>query len=416
MLEYHLVKQCLQPEYFEQWYSKVKPSSFSLPARQVWTVLAHYYGSGGAAPTVDVLRAYQAATFDDWKDELPAFEAGLAQVTNLKVDLAPEVVIRLWLEREIAAELAEAADKFLDKPEKFARGFGRVVREHHDKLEAISEPGNEPEDYSMPTFEGLLDQLAAQGTVKWRLDCLNMALGPLYPGMFIVFGGRPESGKTTLLASEATYMLRQMEDGATLVWFNNEQSKPAVEFRLKQAVLRASRDKIRANPTGAEAAFNKVLSNRRILVINVFGKTIHEVEKILATLDNVQLIVFDQASKLGGFERESANGADRLLKLSGHLKGMSASLCPIFTTIWADATAAGEMWVTDDQLYGSKTGIPGEAEAVVNVGHTREPSDEGIRFINIPKNKSMTTQDERQRHGQFAVKIDGVTAEFKNPE
>lgn len=416
MIEYHILRAMLDPDTFATWRKHIEADELSPPAREVWTVLQHWHGHGTEGSLAD----HRATALGNWEaDRVETFGIGMEQMEAVTIDAPIKTTLRTWQERKMAADLAEKADKFIAEPEKFPRGFSGVVRKHNEKLEALAETmgdGEEQEDYSLSSFEDLLDRLTGKGTMKWKLDCLNDAIGPPYPGMFIVFGGRPESGKTTLLASECTYMLRQLPEGSTLVWFNNEQPKPAVEFRLKQALLKASRDKIKANPKGADEAVAKALGTRRIMVINVFGKTIVDVEHILSRIDNVGLVVFDQASKLSGFEKGAANDADRLLKLSGRLKTLSTDLCPIFTTIWADGSAAGEMWISDNQLYGSKTGIPGEAEAVVNVGHTGEEADKGVRFINIPKNKSMTTQDERKRHGHFTVLIDGVTAEFKNAE
>lgn len=152
------------------------------------------------------------------------------------------------------------------------------------------------------------------------------------------------------------------------------------------------------------------------MVMDVHNKSIADVERRLAKLgDRVGLIVFDQAAKLSGFEQRASNDADRLQKLAARLKALAATCAPVMTTVWADGSAEGQMWVEQNQLYGSKTGIPGEAEAIINVGHTREDTDKGLRFLNIPKNKSMTCQDERYRHSHWTVILKHEIARVEDP-
>jgi len=46
-----------------------------------------------------------------------------------------------------------------------------------------------------------LSSVVASGGIKWRLQELNIALGPLRKGDFIIVAARPETGKTTFTAS-----------------------------------------------------------------------------------------------------------------------------------------------------------------------------------------------------------------------
>ena len=60
-------------------------------------------------------------------------------------------------------------------------------------------------------------QVATQG-LRWRLKWLNQSLGSLRKGDFGFIFARPETGKTTFLASEVTQMIQQTE--GNIVWFN----------------------------------------------------------------------------------------------------------------------------------------------------------------------------------------------------
>ena len=78
--------------------------------------------------------------------------------------------------------------------------------------------------------------------LKWRLECLNRSLGPLRAGDFGFVFARPETGKTTFLASEVTWMASQAEK--PVIWFNNEEQGEKVRIRTYQAALGLTTDQL----------------------------------------------------------------------------------------------------------------------------------------------------------------------------
>jgi replicative DNA helicase len=67
------------------------------------------------------------------------------------------------------------------------------------------------------------------------LNWLNKSLGSLRKGDFGFIFARPETGKTTFLASEMTHMVTQTE--GDILWFNNEEQGKKVAFRCYQALF-----------------------------------------------------------------------------------------------------------------------------------------------------------------------------------
>lgn len=419
MLEFHLLKHCLVPARYSEWSSVVQASSFSPPAKEVWLILGHWHSAASTPATEADLLTLAEATPGWDETRVAELKLGLKQVGFLKADLPAEVVIRSWLEREVAASVAAAADRYIDSPETFEGGLLPAIMPDVEKLQRATGAKNTADDMEVDMsmdFDNVLEQLSAAGELKWRLKCLDVSIGPLYPGMFVVIGGRPESGKTTLLASELSHMLLQLPENGVVAFFNNEQSNAAVKFRIHQALLGAPSQKIKKYPTKATNKLRELMGTRRVMVMDVHNQSIIDVERRLASLgDRVGLIVFDQASKLSGLESVASNDADRLQKLAARLKALASTCAPVMTTVWADGSAEGEMWVDQNQLYGSKTGIPGEAEVIINVGHSKAPEDEGLRFLNIPKNKSMTCQDERRRHSHWTVLLKHEIARVEDP-
>lgn len=85
-------------------------------------------------------------------------------------------------------------------------------------------------------LEVLASEVLTTPGLRWRLKTLNEIFGSLRKGDFGFVFARPETGKTTFLASETTYMAEQLSDDAgPILWFNNEEQGNKVKIRCYQA-------------------------------------------------------------------------------------------------------------------------------------------------------------------------------------
>jgi hypothetical protein len=66
------------------------------------------------------------------------------------------------------------------------------------------------------------------------------------------------------------------------------------------------------------------------------------------------------------------------------------------------------------QLYGSKTGVQGEADVQLMIGASHEPGKQLERYISVVKNKLPGSggTDPRLRHGKFTVDMDAERGRF----
>ena len=63
-----------------------------------------------------------------------------------------------------------------------------------------------------------------------------------------------------------------------------------------------------------------------------------------------------------------------------------------------------------NMLYGSQTGIQGEADLIIMLGR----KDHGYtRYISLPKNKLLTPGDKRMRNGRWTVTLKGDIARIE---
>lgn len=91
-------------------------------------------------------------------------------------------------------------------------------------LEQLSKPQEivlEDVEFVTDDLETLLNETFRKKGLRWRLSTLNKMLGSLRAGDFGFIFARPETGKTTFLASETTYMAQQLsEEDGPILWFN----------------------------------------------------------------------------------------------------------------------------------------------------------------------------------------------------
>ena len=264
-------------------------------------------------------------------------------------------------------------------------------------------------------IDALLDATVGVGGFDWRLDELNLSLGPLRKGSFINLIARPDSGKTTMLASEATFMAGQMKDEECIVWFNNEEEGRKVKLRCVQAALGMELKDIEADPRLAWQKYGSAIGGAdRIKFYSRPTFSVRDVEEVLAKY-NPSLIVFDQLRKVKGFNKEAHNDIGRMELLFQQAREWSKEYGPVINVHQAGGSAEGKQYIEMNEVYGSQTAIQGESDAIVTIGRTHEPGYEYSRFIYVPKNKMSggPKSDESLRNGKFEVRINPKIARFE---
>ena len=148
----------------------------------------------------------------------------------------------------------------------------------------------------------------------------------------------------------------------------------------------------------------------RFIIVDDAGMPNWKMEWLMKKYDP-GAIIFDQLWKVPGFEKESANEVGRQTMLFNWGREMAKRYAPVITVHQAGGTAGGERWLPMEALYGSQTGIQGEADAIIMLGRSYDPADEEFRFFYIPKNK-MYGKSPMHRNGKFIATIDTTTGRF----
>ena len=252
-------------------------------------------------------------------------------------------------------------------------------------------------------------QVATPG-LRWRLNFLNKSLGSLRQGDFGFIFARPETGKTTFLASEISKMIQQTN--GEVLWFNNEEQGNKVAIRCYQAVLGVTTEKLFSNLDMYQKQFEDLVQNRIKIYDFEDSSRASRIEAILKE-SNPALIIFDQIDKIKGFKGDR-NDLE-LKAIYQWAREIAKTYAPVIGVSQAGGEAEGKLWLTMDMVDGSKTAKQGEADWILGIGKEQDNTSR-TRYLNITKNKLLGDSDTlpELRHGSAQVLIKPEIARYED--
>ena len=264
----------------------------------------------------------------------------------------------------------------------------KAQREKRVKIPWVNDPIDE-----------LLVEDEQDGGLHWRLPCLNESMRPLRGGDFGIIAGRPDSGKTTFLTCELTYMANQFDmvygaesEPRYILWFNNEGPGKRIVTRGYQSALGVSTPDLvvyKQDGTLVQRYIDAVGAIDRVRIIDVHDMWSHDILDICDAMVP-GLIVFDMidnikfSGELGGSAR-----TDQVLEAQyqwARLLGVKYD-CPVLATSQISNEGDGELFPTLGMLKDSKTGKQGACDFQLMIGKNNQPNMEDIRGIGLVKNK-----------------------------
>lgn len=268
------------------------------------------------------------------------------------------------------------------------------------------------EDLFVPASLSSAITACASGGLNWRLEELNMSAGPLRNGDFVVLGARPETGKTTFLASELSHFATQLTDKSRpIVWVNNEERSIKVMSRVIQAYFGVTLSELLSNKEEYDKRYSDEVGGLIRIINDDMG--LNDVKRLSAMFDEVNpsLIVFDQLDKVHGFEKESRDDL-RLGKLYEWGRDLAKKFGPTIAVSQASESADFVSYIPQSMLRGSKTDKAGEADLIITIGRDKE--QEYKRYLYLPKNKLWggSKTQEIYRHGKFEIEIKPEIARY----
>jgi replicative DNA helicase len=261
--------------------------------------------------------------------------------------------------------------------------------------------------------EGLEELFTAsilQPGLRWRMQCLNESLGSLRKGDFGFIFARPEVGKTTFLASEATHMLTQTD--GNILWVNNEEQSNKVKMRYAQAYFGITRNEFLKNLNHYSERYEKEVASR-LIIPRGSTKDYKVVEKLCVAYEP-KLIIIDALDAMEGFKADREDL--RLGAIFTWARELAKEYGPTIGVTWADGTAEGVKWLNMGHVVNAKTEKQKPADWILGIGKSNDNNLEYVRHLNISKNKLQGDEDSdpNMRHAKIDCIIDPDRARFKD--
>jgi len=316
----------------------------------------------------------------------------------------------------VLQELNKKKNALLLSEKAFAFTQGRSSIEDitaaYDAIYTPVKQEDDPNEFVSTDIEELVNGTVVRPGLRWRLGCLNKSLGSLRQGDFGAIFARPETGKTTFLASEVSFMLDQLTEDRPLLHLNNEEQGAKVMLRYAQAYFGLRLDQLRANMRETREVFQDRVGNKIKFVDSAQIDKAY-VEDLMAKF-NPGLVVFDQMDKVKGFKAER----DDLLYGTIYQWGreLAKQYCPVISVCQADGTAEGNKWLFMNHMALAKTSKQAECDWILGIGKTHMDGSENMRYLNLSKNKLAGDADSNPdlRHGRFDVLIRPEVARYED--
>ena len=393
---------------FNKYINKDKIKETNKELYNIYNTLYEYLDKYKLDTTIDELEIFFYSQRPALRDKDKEVYAGIfnqIRTTVVSDVLVNEVLVGLKQRQEafdlsaLAYEVSQGRGKFIDLI------TSAHALEHEEKLDEIDESVFTTDDLGE-----LYERSVKQQGLRWRLGTLNRMLGSLRKGDFGFIFARPESGKTTFLASEVSRFAEQATQ--PILWFNNEEQGSKVMLRIYQASLGLTLTELFSNLHEHKRRYHD-LTGGRIKLYDSGSISKSDVERLVYQT-KPSLIVFDQIDKIKGFvnDREDL----RLGSIYQWARELAKEYCPVIGVCQADGTGEGQRWLTMANVSSAKTSKQAEADWIIGIGKSNDDGMEYVRHLHASKNKLVgdSDSDATMRHGKADVVIEPEIARYKD--
>ena len=392
MVESIVIYILLNKIYYNKYYKYIKIQNKEL-IKLYYCIKSLHEKSNKELYTVDELEIEFLTNYPFLKDvEKEIYTAIFRKLREVVLD---EDRIQDYLEKQREAVLARQVAELALEVTEGTKSFSDIL-DHVSKID-VERPIVDDITFVSDDLELLYDQQIAAPGLRWRLDCLNKSLGSLRKGDFGFIFARPETGKTTFLASEVTNMASQTD--RPILWFNNEEQGEKVMLRCIQASLGVTQPQLYADLLTNKNKFYTI-TKKNLKIYDSASIHKHDVERICETVKPA-LIIFDQIDKVKGFDGERTDLA--LGSLYQWARELAKIYCPVIGVCQADGTGEGVKYLTMGHVANAKTAKQAEADWILGIGKSNNEGEDYTRYFNISKNKLIGDNDTLpdMRHGQM---------------
>lgn len=420
MTEAALISIFNTKENVRKYFSLVKSYAICKETSDIVNFLKDYFNSTGSdeldkdwSDFIEWFKLTKTRTWSDADRDMYLTIIKKAAVLSEKGSSTADAILKEFSNLVLAARLSSASEQVIDGTKKLEPSDFKKILEDHEAEYKIALSSDDTNEYFVDDDIDKLAKTVSSTGYNWLLDDMNVSVGPIRKGDLIIVGARPETGKTSFVISEACHMIKGK---GKVLFVNNEEGGEKILLRSYCSVLNKSDTDVLADTKLSKIQYKNNLKGGEFIIWDKAHCTVSEIE---ALCEEVQpdIIVFNVLDKVrSSTDGKDANEAQRLRSLFQWARELAKTYGPVFVVAQADGSAHGQKWIQDVQLYGSKTGIQGEADVIIGIGKTLDPSEEDTRFIHVAKNKNISGPRtiSGKKHGMFEVNFDDKTGRYKS--
>lgn len=215
-------------------------------------------------------------------------------------------------------------------------------------------------------------------------------------GHQLLIFGRPESGKTLVAINLVAGFLHQK---LNVLYVANEEPAADIRLRLRQRLLKLSKDEVRSDPRRVAEAMAKADLGRLHIAALSPGST-PEISRLLDR-QPYDVLVIDQLRNIKVSAGTRTEELEAVATAARNLAKWHGVLCVSITQ--AGDSASGKAILELNDVDSSKTGIPAQMDLMVGVGNTKQLWDAGMLSLSLCKNKL------GGNHNSFTVSVNKAT-------
>ncbi|RMG76687.1 MAG: hypothetical protein D6711_03365 [Chloroflexi bacterium] len=392
----------------------------SKPAHNIIRLLKKYYKSHPSKDHIDpqVFNTW-ARTMDPIKDinDLTLRETMVLEAANVAAD---ESVTRRLAELHLARELETLAEDMVlgVVPENKVDDRVDKIISLSRSLQDCGEKGEDKSSLVEIDADNILDRLLVGDGLEWRLESLNKSVGPVHPTDVVLITKQPETGGTSFLVSEFTYMAEQLGSDGKAIIFHNEEGADKIGSRIIQSALNISSTEWLADPQRVASEWDKWKSAYNLHLYVDADLTTDIIEKVTVE-GEYSLVGINVIEKVGLTASSKMEEVERLANLGKWVRHLATSKnVAVFLITQAGASADDKRWLSQADVYGSKTKMPSESDIMLGIGrdHLPAPGQENYRYIKVIRNKKPITHrmQPELKYGAFITEMNLGTGRYRD--
>lgn len=380
---------------FDKIYATIPLKALEPKTRVIIEDVKRYYDTFDTHEHIDYV-LFKDMFFTHWHksldEEQSAYYSKILSYADKESDeVSRTVLINSLLELNLANDVQHLLDAYSEGDEV------DLITDLTVLVEKTQESRERKTDHNwiQTPIEEMLKEDEDETGLSFRMGCLRDSTRPLRGGDFVIAAGRPDSGKTTMIAGEITHMAAQWDD-RPIIWLNNEGDGTRIRKRVVQSGLAATIPEMISMKGNVIKNYEKAIgtSDSMIRVIDIHDYWNWQVAELveqhtpkLVIMDMIDNIKFSGLSLAGGARTdqilESMYQWARVLAVKNNLA--------VIATSQISGDGEGVQFPEKSMLKDSKTGKQGAADLMIMIGRSDDPMLDDFRYISTPKNKLRRT-------------------------